>query len=325
MSAERHHGREGAEGLLRTTFACNQACRFCFVSRGGPVPMETIERDLRRLAEELGPDGILALSGGEPALDPRLPDILRVARELGLRRFMLQTNGVALARAALVGRLASLGVSHVLLAFHSHRADVYDALTASRDHYARAVEGLAAVLAETRCLVVVNVVVNALNGRELPDWVRFVGALSRAHRPVGSVPAAVYFSMMNGAGHDRAPDLGVDLAEAAPFLRAAVAACAEEGLSVAPFSGESAFPVCLLQDPGALAPSDEVPQGGIRYADRFRWGPERVGRAKHPRCRTCAFDRRCFGVPAEYAVAFGLAALGRHLDLTGVPGARMEP
>jgi hypothetical protein len=125
----------------------------------------------------------------------------------------------------------------------------------------------------------------------------------------GRAPS-VYFSMINEAGHLKAPGWAVDLKDAAPYLRRAVARCRAAGFSVARAGGESSFPACLFDEPGRHAARGPQGQERVRYAESFSGEDGAVGRAKRPACRACAYDARCPGVPASYARRFGLDALG---------------
>ncbi|MEK7232780.1 MAG: radical SAM protein [Elusimicrobiota bacterium] len=299
--AESHEGHQGRDLLLRTTFACNQKCPFCFVPMTGKgADFDEIERELDAQARRAGPRGELTLSGGEPASDPRLPAIIASARRRGFRRFVLQTNGVYLTRPGLLENLIALGVKSYFFSLHSHKAAVYDKVTGSRGQYPRAVAGLSRLLRSPGCSVAVNVVVNAHNYRDLPGLVDFVARLGRP---------SLYFSMINERGHQKAPSWTVALEEAAPYLRQAVARCRKEGLSISRSGGESSFPVCLFDEPARHASQRPLPQERVRYAEDFSGEAGFIGRAKPPSCRACPYDARCVGVPAQYARLYGLAAL----------------
>ncbi len=304
--AESHEGHEGRDLLLRTTFACNQKCPFCFVPMTGKgADFAEIERELDAQASRSGSRGELTISGGEPTSDPRLPEIIAAARRRGFRRFVLQTNGVYLTRPGLLKTLISLGVKTYLFSFHSHKAAAYDKITGSRGQYLRAVAGLTALLKRSGCSVTVNVVVNAHNYRDLPGLVDFVARLGRPD---------VYFSMINEVGHQKAPSWTVALEDVEPYLRQAVARCRKAGLSISRSGGESSFPVCLLAEPSRHASQRPLPQERVRYAEDFSGEAGVIGRAKLPSCRACPYDLRCVGVPAQYARLYGLAALGHARD-----------
>ncbi len=299
--AESHEGHEGRDLLIRTTFACNQKCAFCFVTLTGKgADLADIERGLDALAARAGPRGELTLSGGEPASDPRLPAIVAAARARGFRRFVLQTNGVYLARPGLLDQLIGLGVKTYLFSLHSHKPAAYDRITGSRGQLPRAVAGLRRLLRAPGCGVTVNAVVNAHNCRDLPELADFVAALGSP---------GFYFSMINEIGHLKVPDWTVSLGDAAPFLRRAVARCRAAGLPVSRSGGESSFPPCLFEQPARHASPRSLPQERVRYAEDFSADGGQIGRAKLPSCRSCRYDLRCAGVPAPYARLHGLAAL----------------
>lgn len=304
---ESHEGLSGRDLLMRTTFACNQRCPFCFVPLTGKAADESaIERELDAHALAPGQRGVLTFSGGEPALDKRLPRLIAAARARGFSAFGLQTNGAVLSR-AMLDELVASGVDSYLFSFHSHKPALYDKITGSRGQFARAAASLERLLSTPGCRVTVNVVVNAWNYKDLPGLVDFIKGLRPGPRPL--VLHTLYLSMMNEVGHQKMPSWTVPLEKARPYLRRAIARCPEAGLGVARAGGESSFPVCVLGDPerhGALRP---MPQDRVRYAEDFSGEAGSVGRAKRPSCRACSFDPRCTGVPARYARLHGLSAL----------------
>ncbi len=308
--AESHEQGDGVERILRVNHACNQRCSFCFIPADGwKAGLAGVERELERLAPELGASGVLAVSGGEPLVHPELFEILAAARRRGIKRFTVQTNGVALAKAGVLEKLLELGVAGFDVSFHAHRASLYDRLTGTKGQHPRAVAALCKVLARNRGYVSVCIVINALNYRHLPAWAGFLGRLARAARRDSREPLRVGFTMLNGIGLARAPELGVDLARVKPYLRRAAARAAREGLIVQRSSGESDLPPCLASDPESFVAESVLPQGRVRYADDFAFADPGGGRAKRPACRECPYDSRCLGVPAEYARMFGLGAL----------------
>jgi pyruvate-formate lyase-activating enzyme len=305
---ESHEGRDGRSFLLRSTFACNQKCPFCSVSLSRHmIPATSLERELDLLAREADRKQVLTISGGEPTVDPQLLRIIASARRRGFRQFMLQTNAVLLTRPGLLGSLIKLGVTRYFVSFHSHRQELYDRITGSRGQYPAAVAGLTEVLRAKDCRITVNAVVNALNYRELPALIDFLGGLRSRVSPRRRLE--VYLSMINETGHEKAPAWAVSLDQVAPYLRRALARCRALGLPVGRFGGESSFPVCLLPSPRRYASPGSLPQDRVRYTEDFSGAAGSIGHVKKPACRRCPFDGKCQGVPATYARMFGLAAL----------------
>ncbi|HOF89234.1 MAG TPA: radical SAM protein, partial [Armatimonadota bacterium] len=94
------HEQHTCIGLLEVTPACDLGCPVCFAEAdaGAPLPLETIRRMLDAFQEaEHGEADVLQLSGGEPARHPDILAIIRLAREMGIRYVMLNTNGLRLA------------------------------------------------------------------------------------------------------------------------------------------------------------------------------------------------------------------------------------
>lgn len=298
-AAESHEAERDRDLLVRTSFACNQRCAFCF------VPLDGRHLAPKALAAALPAAGSgrgeLTLSGGEPTLHPRLLEVIAAARGRGYRRFVLQTNAVRLADASLRRGLVAAGVRTFLVSFHSHKPADYDAITRTRGQFARALAGLKGLLEDRRCSVTVNVVVNARNVRSLPGLVRFLARLP-GRRP------DLYLSMINEAGHLTAPAWTLSLERAGPWLRRADGLCRRLGLRVSRSAGESSFPPCVFDEPAAHASPRALSGQRVRYAEAFD-RRDSVGRAKAASCRDCRFDSRCQGVPATYAARFGVGEL----------------
>lgn len=110
---------------------CNAHCRFCVeelrpASRGRELARQkVIERDddayFERLEQTL--DGLrplepsVSITGGEPSLDPRLPDILRMLAAKDARQRTMTTNGSGLLQVRngrrLLDHMISAGIAHL--------------------------------------------------------------------------------------------------------------------------------------------------------------------------------------------------------------------
>jgi MoaA/NifB/PqqE/SkfB family radical SAM enzyme len=306
--AEIHEDKTGRSLLLRSTFACNQRCPFCSVALSRRMlASASLEQELDSLARGADLSQVLTISGGEPTVDPRLTEVIGSARRRGFRRFLLQTNAVLLARPGFLEELIPLGVARFFVSFHSHRRRLYDRITASRGQFDAAVAGLTRLLRERTCHITVNVVVNAVNYRDLPGLMGFLADLRDRVAPRRRLD--IYFSMINETGHEKAPAWTVSLERAAPHLRRAAAVCRARRLRVERFGGQSSFPACLFPDPGRYVSPRVLPRDRVRYTEDFSGEAGGIGHVKKPACRSCPFDARCPGVPATYARMFGLAAL----------------
>lgn len=293
-------GEASHESILRVSFACNQACGFCFVDLSkAMVPLEEIERRLDRVSARARAEEDLVISGGEPTAHPRFAEIVAAARAKGFRRVTIQTNAVYLAKKSLAEKI---GPAAYFVSFHSHVPAIYDRLTSSKRQFALAAKGIGHLLSIPGNRVVLNVIINRLNHASLPAYVEYVDAL-RAGRAI-----SIFFSVLNDVGLQRTPELGVDLRDVAVPLNRALDLCRRRGVEVESITGNCAPPLCLVDDPAAYAGRSEYTQDDVLYQDSFAGGDDR-GRAKRAACRTCAYDRRCRGVPMRYARTYGVGAL----------------
>ena len=75
------------------TRRCNLKCGYCteYDRTSDPVPYEELALRLAKLAELRA--WAVCLTGGEPTMHPRLPDLVAETRRLGFKRRMMITNG----------------------------------------------------------------------------------------------------------------------------------------------------------------------------------------------------------------------------------------
>jgi len=165
-------GLHSPSGLVRTGFRCNQDCGICWQSRD----WAGFDGDqILRWIEDLAGAGVrsLILSGGEPTLDPRLPEYLAHARARGIPSLTLETNAIQCARGDLAARLRDAGLTDAFVSLHSADAAVSDAITRAPGTHERTVRGVHALL-DAGVAVKINAVMTAegldhLAG--LPDFI----------------------------------------------------------------------------------------------------------------------------------------------------------
>ncbi|RLG35167.1 radical SAM protein, partial [Methanosarcinales archaeon] len=131
-----------AEHLTTTILAnidltnrCNQRCPTCFANAAVAnyvvePAIEDIEKMLRIPRNEK-PVGCLAVqfAGGEPTLRNDLPDIIKMAKELGYSQIQVATNGVKFANDLnFVKKIHAAGLNTVYLQFDGLKEEVYHEL-----------------------------------------------------------------------------------------------------------------------------------------------------------------------------------------------------
>ncbi len=167
------------ERVIRINFHCNQDCPFCFVNRDLPAQDPSRIRDEIARAAEDGV-GLLSLSGGEPTLNPSLPDYIRQASELGLL-VQIQTNAIRCARPGYALSLREAGLVRAFVSLHGATAAVSDTVTRARGTFERTLTGVGELVA-AGVHVSLNCVITGENYRELPELVALI------HREWGTAP-----------------------------------------------------------------------------------------------------------------------------------------
>jgi len=116
--------------LLNITNRCDLGCRFCFASSGSASTdpsLDEIRKTIFSLVEK--DKTLLQLSGGEPTMRDDLPDIIRIAREAGVKYVQLNTNGIRLGEDKNYAReLAAAGLSFVFMQFDGTDDRIYTKL-----------------------------------------------------------------------------------------------------------------------------------------------------------------------------------------------------
>jgi molybdenum cofactor biosynthesis enzyme MoaA len=276
--------------IIRVNFHCNQACRFCFVSTHlPPAPDADIDAAIDEIGARLG---MVAFSGGEPTLDPRLPDRVRRAKAAGVLEVELQTNAVRLAEPGLAHTLADAGVDVAFVSLHGATAEVSDAITEAPGTHRRTLEGIDRLRA-AGIRVRVNFVLCTPNHHEFPAFVELV-----AQRWPG---AAINCSFVAPSTDlvPRTASLVPRYRDVLPSLAAGLREATRLDVEVGGFDSMCGIPLCLvptdLQPFFALA---ELPAG----YDRGEF-------LKPAACRQCVLEPRCFGIRRGYAELYGAAEL----------------
>lgn len=170
------HGRRGTLLEIEVTRNCNLHCPVCFASakNGEDDPsLDEIRAMYQVIADAVGIDGAVQLTGGEPTTRADLMDIVAMGRKMGFWGIEVNTNGLVISsRPDYLEQLAASGLTGVYLSFDGLTGDVYEQ-TCGRDILS---VKLAAIerCREVGIPVVLSVaVVAGLNDGQLGDILRF--------------------------------------------------------------------------------------------------------------------------------------------------------
>lgn len=115
------HLRRGTLVEIEVTRRCNAKCPVCFMSADFPtdgISFEEIEGLIKTLAEKVGPETGLQITGGEPTVRKDLPDIVAKAREYGFTGIEINTNGIVIGRSPeYLEKLVAAGITGIYLSF----------------------------------------------------------------------------------------------------------------------------------------------------------------------------------------------------------------
>jgi len=306
QTAREFVGRDEARGLdraipeytVRVNFHCNQACEFCFVSTHLPPPAEAA---VRAAIERAGAEGAaLVLSGGEPTLNPRLVEYVRLAKRVGVSAVELQTNATRLAERGLARALADAGLDRAMVSLHGSTAELSDAITGAPGTFASTVRGIDE-LVQTPVSLRLNFVFCRANRDDFSAFVDFVAGRWRSGGAASSMDTGIVFSFV-GSHTDVVPRsraLIPSFTEIMPSLLTGLARARALGLRVGGFDSMCGLPLCLV-------PAEERSQFSTAELAPGAGEGEFV---KAESCARCAEGQRCFGVRRGYAELYGTAEL----------------
>jgi MoaA/NifB/PqqE/SkfB family radical SAM enzyme len=274
---------------------CNHDCLFCYRDA---ITKEASTEEIRAKIDEAArarSSGI-AISGGEPTLRGDLPGLIAHARSRGIRDVQLHTNGSRIADPAYLAELVDAGLTSAMVSFHSHRPEVYRAIT-RRPNFEKARRALQNLLA-AGVHTLVSHVVCALNYPDLPELPDYVAR---------EFPGAEIFFFYVYPGEKSAANPGVvpRLPDVEPYWYRALARLGELGVryTVDCLAG---FPPCYMR--------------GFEHAAKILWMDDlkaEIGdeaddhviklseMTKPARCAPCAYAGQCLGFWTRYLEQFG--------------------
>ncbi len=282
---------EMLEALIRTNFSCNQICNYCWVDRETPNPPE---EEVLSMIARAGRDGLfrLSFSGGEPTLNPKLPEFVAAAKASGIRETVLHTNAVKLANPDLCRALDDAGLDIAYVTMLAGNAAVSDNITRTDGSFRKTVRGVQNLLLKTDIFTFLHFVITKDNYKTLPEFVDFA---DRTFTAEDGSKLPITFSYVAPPR----PDVITHVprySEAVSYLKQAMDMCVERGIPFGGNEGLKSLPPCVLD-------------GDKRY---FRSlmpltrETETTDYVKKPECAECDFNRFCYGVRMIYSLNYGL-------------------
>ncbi len=307
-----------------TGAVCNNNCIFC---------MEE-DRDARYVTNSATTDNVVryildqnrdceevCFTSGEPTTNPRLPLWANWAKQHGVRRISVMTNGRALAYEQYTRRLVSAGMNRFYVSIHGHTQKLHEGLTRTPNSFEQTVGGLDEIAKLKRYGVELHTstVVTKRNLPHLRDIYRFL----REHgvdQVVFNVMQAngranTYFDQIFPRYSEIANEAAAFLAEAQqhePRVEAFfvdIPLCTTTALpdynrgyveSYVHYEPKGMTHESLVADIGARTSGPDGSLIQIRRADL-----DDAERKKRPECGSCRYNAACEGVWSNYLRRYG--------------------
>jgi pyruvate-formate lyase-activating enzyme len=169
-AAAREAAAHEHKNWVRLTNDCNNHCIFCLdthahdgtVRPAMDVKVQIIEGRKKGATR-------LILSGGEPTIHPAFLELVKLGKRAGYRRIQTVTNGRMFAYPEFLARAAEAGLGEITFSLHGHTPKLHDALVGVPGAFEQEVAGLRSALSSGRFIVNVDVVINGVNVKHLPD------------------------------------------------------------------------------------------------------------------------------------------------------------
>jgi MoaA/NifB/PqqE/SkfB family radical SAM enzyme len=156
---------------LQVARVCNQKCLFCSNPENGRCISWKEATDLVDSFSAQGAAGVI-LTGGEPTLFERLPELVAYARGKGLPPRLI-TNGQRTSDPGFLGALVAAGLDHMHVSVHSVKPEVQGEVTGVPQSLRRILKTLE-YAGRMGLRVDVNTVINSRNAGHLGLIVRFL-------------------------------------------------------------------------------------------------------------------------------------------------------
>jgi uncharacterized radical SAM superfamily Fe-S cluster-containing enzyme len=175
-----NHKSHTALAIIDVTNRCNLRCPVCFANAAASgIVYEPSKEEVKAMLENLRrndpvPATALQFSGGEPTIREDLPELVRMAKELGFRHVEVNTNGIMLAKGVdYCKSLVDAGVSTIYLQFDGLTSNIYK-FTRGRDLLdvkMKAIENCRKAGLDSIVLVVT--LIKGVNDHQIGDIIRF--------------------------------------------------------------------------------------------------------------------------------------------------------
>jgi len=322
---ERIAGRQDRVHVL-TGKVCNNNCIFCMEEdREGReiVNGRTDDRLVQWILEQPGDLEEVCFTSGEPTTNPSLPRWTKMAKDAGVGRVSVMTNGRALSSEKYTRHLLAAGMRRFYVSIHGHHQKLHEGLTRTPGSFDQSVAGIRMVAKYVPRGVDLHTS-TVVTKRNLP----YLAEIYRFLRGLGVQQVVFNIMQANGRAHTHFDKLFPRYSEIALAARAFLDEQREREPRVMAFFVD--IPLCTTEGvddfnrgyveryshfevPSSASHDQELaveraaqrtgPDGDLVQIRRSDLDDD--ARKKRAACAECKYDSVCEGVWANYLARYG--------------------
>lgn len=275
--------------ILKLNNRCNMNCLFCADSKKTrELPDPNFDIVIENLNQNRKKFDSLIITGGEPTIYGRLFETIKYAKDIcGYNRINLATNGLLLSYKNFINKLIENGVDSFQISYFALDRKKYDAVSGVRNSFEYVNKGIRNVIKKNK-EVRINLVINKLNYRDLPDIVEHLIRLD-----VNSIT----FAFMNPAGEsvrNGKSILAIPFREIMPFIKMSFDNVTKLGYDNLYIEN---FPPCIAKDYIEKISDLYKPEENKDY---YNSSKDKLGQ-----CKECFYQSICSGIWTAYLKQFG--------------------
>jgi MoaA/NifB/PqqE/SkfB family radical SAM enzyme len=313
-----------ARAVIDINRTCNAQCVMCYYAfdkQAGGKPLEEVKQEL--LAARDRGNTSVDFTGGEPTIYPRMAEVIRFARSIGLHTCII-TNGLALER---IKGLVEAGCREWLVSIHGYEGQ-HDAILGIKGAWDR-VNQTVEYLNQSGGFLRVNCTLMKHNVRDLPQLARYYLDVVRP-RIVNFINFNPHYEWGNSAAseiHRRLNEVQARVSEVSFPLREALdllnARHVWSNVRYFPFCQLKGYETQICNNPQVMFDPYEwdygvVPKTVSAHLAHGRKFQEEIG-CKEGACGGCGILNVCGGIHRNYALLHGDAELSPYAEQSDYP------
>jgi MoaA/NifB/PqqE/SkfB family radical SAM enzyme len=225
---------------ISTGWKCNVECKFCYHifkdTDRAPEPIDVVKKAILA-AKARGNDTIDFLGPGEPSIVPHIGELIRYAKELGLRTCMITHGMIGSVR---LGEIIDAGLDDFLISMHGMK-DTHDTILGGIKGARAGQEKTIRVLFDRGRTYRVNYVLNSHNIKDIEEFSTYLTNLPMKPRIINFINFNPHGEW---SGNMKSKDFTADLRVAEPILDRAIDVLEGAGIGV----NLRYYPMCRISE-----------------------------------------------------------------------------